>query len=393
MDVIRKHVPKVEESKMHRALAAALVHDLGHGPFSHAFEMVGKRLDLPMADHEHVSDILIRQSEVAKELNELGSGFADDVADIIRGRGKKNVYRAVVSSQFDADRLDYMRRDRLMTGTQHAAIDFKWLTANLQIASVPYGVDKESIGQIETFVLGPKAIFAAEAYVLGLFQLYPTVYFHKATRGAEKVFGDLLYRAITLVRGDSLNQTGLPSNHPIVRFAWNPAEVESALSLDDTTIWGALPLMCEAKDHVIASLAQSLRDRELGKCIDVREKVAHALEDTAGASTEVDAICAKIKEKLSDWTAGQSDELPRIHTDEASRSPYKSVEESEGALDRINILTSGGDLIDLKQRSAVVAAVKPFKLFRVYLKRNDADAQNVVNAIIDGEIRGDLTRH
>jgi HD superfamily phosphohydrolase len=386
MDVIRKHVTKVEDSKMRQALAAALVHDLGHGPFSHAFEGVGKRLGLRMADHEHVSDVLIRDSDVAKVLNELGSGFADDVADIIRGRGKKNVYRAVVSSQFDADRLDYMRRDRLMTGTQHAAIDFKWLIANLQIANVAYGVDQSSIGEIETFVLGPKAIFGAEAYVLGLFQLYPTVYFHKATRGAEKLFGELLYRTITLIQNDSLKAIGLPDNHPIVRFAWKPDDVESALALDDTSIWGALPLMCDASDAVVASLAQSLRNRELGKCIDIREKVAHSFEDSDNADEEIVACCARIKEKLTDWMDSQKTDMPPIYLDEAQRSPYKTVEESQGPLDRINIYTNGGKLVDLKQRSAVVAAVKPFKLFRVYSKRSDVDTQRVVSAIVDGEI-------
>jgi HD superfamily phosphohydrolase len=116
MEVIKRHVDRVAESKMTRALAASLVHDLGHGPFSHSFESVGERLGLRMANHEFVSDRVIRDSEVTIVLNSLGRGFADDVADIIVGAGEKNVYRAVVSSQFDADRLDYMRRDRLMTG-------------------------------------------------------------------------------------------------------------------------------------------------------------------------------------------------------------------------------------------------------------------------------------
>lgn len=386
MEVIGRHVTRPEESKMRQALAAALVHDLGHGPFSHAFESVGKRLGIKMADHENVSDILIRQSEVAGVLNELGSGFADDVADIVRGRGKKTIYSAVVSSQFDADRLDYMRRDRLMTGTQHAGIDFKWLLSNLQIASVPVGVDDSLIGNLDTFVLGSKAIFGAEAYVLGLFQLYPTVYLHKATRGAEKIFGELLYRTITLVKCGGTRLTGLPKNHPIVRFAKAPDDVESALGLDDPSVWGALPLMCEASDSAVASLAQSLRNRDLGKCIDIREQVAHAVGDSGMADLEVDACCAKIKDKLTDWLQSQKMDMPPIHLDEAQRSPYKVVDEAQGPLDRINIYTNGGRLVDLKQRSAVVAAVKPFKLFRVYYERNDTETQKTVSAIIDGEI-------
>ena len=165
MAIVRDHVREDQTSQENKALAAALVHDLGHGPFSHAFEKVGSRLGLKLADHATMSDALIRQGEVSKVLNDqFGRGFADDVADIIKKDGVKIVQHAVVSSQFDADRLDYMRRDRMMTGTQHAGIDFQWLIANLEIGSVATGVDDKPVGTIETFVLGPKAIYAAEAF-------------------------------------------------------------------------------------------------------------------------------------------------------------------------------------------------------------------------------------
>ena len=191
MELVGRHLGEsgYDSNKARTALAAALVHDVGHGPFSHAFEDVGMQLGLKLAEHEHVSDLLIRNSEIQDAFRPLGSGFAADVAALIApGGGPTDLYGAVVSSQFDADRLDYMRRDRLMTGTQHSAIDFDWLLSNLEVASLPTGVDDQQTGSLETFVLGPKASYAAETYILGLFQLYPTVYLHKATRGAEKVF-------------------------------------------------------------------------------------------------------------------------------------------------------------------------------------------------------------
>lgn len=397
MAVVHGHVKEDETSKEQKALAAALVHDLGHGPFSHAFEEIGERLGLKLADHETMSDTLIRQSEVGDVLNkQFGRGFADDVADIIQKGGVKTVQHAVVSSQFDADRLDYIRRDRMMTGSQHAAIDFPWLMANLEIGTVPIGIDDEQVGTIETFVLGPKAIHAAEAFVLGLFQLYPTIYFHKATRGAEKLFSELVVQTVNLVRQDQIVQTGLPANHPLVRFALNSEDIDVALSLDDTVVYGALTLMTEARDPLIAEFAGRIRDRKLYKCCDVRTQVTNAVDPTSKNTDEliakIDKCCAEIGKKIGEWTTAKSKDRPRILIDEGERSPYKSVNESKGPLDRINIRTDAGKLVDLKERSAVVAALKTFKLFRTYASSDDGEAQGVVRAILQEEIKTCLSQ-
>jgi uncharacterized protein len=397
MGVVHRHVQ--QESKEQRALAAALVHDLGHGPFSHAFEKLGGRLGLKLADHENMSDALIRNGEVAEILNELGSGFANDVADIVQKDGTKAVQHAVVSSQFDADRLDYIQRDRMMTGTQHSAIDFTWLIANLEIAPVPTGVDDTQVGTVETFVLGPKAIYAAEAFVLGLFQLYPTVYFHKATRGAEKIFAELLMRLVNLVRDDSTDKTGLPNQHPLVRFALSPDDVEVALTLDDGVVWGALTQMANAADSVVAEFSARLRDRQLYKCLDIRTEVARALDPKGRNSDEdveaIDKCCATIGKNLSESDLGKSADRPRILIDDEKRSPYRPIGESRGPLDRINIRTAEGDLgdlVDLKERSAVVAALKTFKLFRAYVDRDDEEARDLIHHIVQGEIEACRTR-
>jgi HD superfamily phosphohydrolase len=308
--VIRKWL--ADNNREHFALAAALVHDVGHGPFSHAFEDIGERFQFKMADHEEVSDWLIRKGEIGELLlKKMGKGFAEEVADIVSNSGTRTIYSAIVSSQFDADRLDYMRRDRLMTGTQHAGIDFEWLMANLEIGDVEHSVGETRLAPVQTFVLGRKAIFAAEAYVLGLFQLYPTVYLHKATRGAEKIFTELLARAITLIKSGSADKTGLPTNHPLVKFAKDPDNIECVLALDDTVVWGALAVMTESGDDCIAQLATRMRDRKLYKCLDVRAKVAHDRSDKDAVSPQADEVCAGIKDEfvkcLEDWTKKNPD--------------------------------------------------------------------------------------
>lgn len=397
MKIIYQHMGKAKfrESRMHTALAAALVHDIGHGPFSHAFEEVGKKFDFMMARHEEVSNQLVRSSEVAVQLGELYTGFANDVADVINRRGPSNLYDAVVSSQFDADRLDYMQRDRLMSGAKTGAIDFKWLTANLDVAEVPLSVDEEDAGTVETFVLGAKAHLAAEAYVIGLFQLYPSIYYHKTTRGAEKIFSALLERLIELIREDQVQQTGLPKYHPLVQFFEEPDSLDRVRALDDMVIWGAISMLADAQDQPVAYLASRLRDRQLMKCIDIRERIVHNLfpdkppEDRATAEKQIGRYVELTKRALTDWreenpgTGG-----PRILIDEAERDPYKRFEETTGPLNQIRIKEIDGNIIDVAELSPVVRALTTFRLFRAYVDRTDSEARDAVYRIVDDQLRG-----
>lgn len=393
MGIVREKAGEARwEAREHIALAAALVHDVGHGPFSHAFETVGKELGLKLADHEQMSDMLIRQGELAEILQDMGSGFANDVADMIKKEGRQTVHNAVVSSQFDADRLDYMRRDRLMTGSQHSAIDFTWLLANLEIAEVPVGVDEEKVIDIPTFVIGPKAIHAAEAYVLGLFQLYPTVYFHKATRGAEKLFSALLVQIVKLVQDGSSDRIGLPDNHPLIRFANSPEDLETALTLDDTTVWGCLSQLREAKDPLVQAFSARLQDRALFKCFDIRAAIQHKIDPSNSGDGQlvanIDRCCAKVLLSLQEMKEKKAtDDVPIILLDEAGRSPYKTGGGSRGPLEQINVRTEGGALIDLKQRSDVVAGLKEFKLTRAYFDRDHPEVEREIFEIIEGEVK------
>lgn len=388
LDVIRERSEngQFDSTLAQYATAAALVHDVGHGPFSHAFEDVGKKLNLKMASHEDVSDAIIRHGDIGKALDVEYMGLSTNVANLVRAPGPSKIYGAVVSSQFDADRLDYMQRDRLMTGTQLGRIDFAWLMANLEIGDVAWGADEEQIGTKQTFVLGAKSIHAAETYVLGLFQLYLTVYLHKATRGVEKIFTELLLRIFFLVQdGDkSCRKANLPQNHPLLAFAREPDSLDNALRLDDTVIMGALPLMVEAKDPSVRNFSQRIQTRVFYKCMDIREQLLQngIREESIALAQE------KLRAAIQDWSAcNQDPDKPtRILIDSGRREPYKEIEEQKGPLNQImvNTLAPKAKIVDIKNRSAIIQAIKPFEFFRVYTADEDHEAKKFIEDAIKG---------
>lgn len=148
---------------------------------------------------------------------------------------------------------------------------------------------------------------------------------------------------------------------------------------------GALALMAEAQDELLSNFAVRLRDRKLFKCIDIRIHLGQKLIGRSDAEVIIDRKCATIKGRLEQWSQERGNE-GKVLLDEASRSPYKKTGESEGPPGRINIRTSSNLTVDLKEQSSVVAAVKPFRLFRVYVDTSDEKTQQQVKNIIDLEV-------
>lgn len=387
MAIIEEHLgADVDPDRAKVALAAALVHDIGHGPFSHSFEEAGEKLEIPYAKHEAVSADLIRNSEVSEVLDKVHPGFADEVSNLIAVDGPTDIYSAVVSSQFDADRLDYIQRDPLMAGTQHSKIDFTWLRSNLEIGSLKYGVDNEVVGETETFVLSSKAFFAAETYVLGLFHLYPTVYFHKATRSAEKLFTYLLVRLCDLVRDGEVEASGLTAAHPLVKFLADPNQ-ENFLSMDDALIWGSIHQMVLAKDECLQEIAQRLRDRKLLKCVDARGDLFPLHLSSDATDENLDIACAELIQAVDDWNEENKTLTPRIVLDEGKRPTYKRFSEGKGPLNRIHI-RKNGKLVDVSEVSNVVNASGTFKFLRAYVDENDKDARDFLEQKISQIAKG-----
>lgn len=380
---------KYEEPRAQAAVAAALVHDVGHGPFSHAFEDVLRKLGL--RKHEARSVELIRETEIAGIFDDFKLKLSHSAADIIKNKVPDDIYAGIVSSQFDADRLDYMRRDRFMTGTQSSAIDFDWLKANLEIRRVKIGQDEAALTEIETLVVGNKALLAAEAYILGLFHLYPAVYYHKATRSAEKIFTELLMRVFRLSLDGSVAKTGLPDGHPIVRFAAAPENLDIFLSLDDHVIWGSLPLFSDATDKCVSELAKRLSQRKLYKAIDVTARLEAEFRDLPELERDKKRreIEAKIRDRLkSSPLLESSDSAPAVLEDAVDRDPYEPGQGDGAVLKQIFGVDRSGQLKELSQLSKVVAALKKFEAYRIYVRADDGEAKEEIEKIIGDACNG-----
>lgn len=374
-DVVRsvKKGAGIDSISADAAVAAALVHDIGHGPFSHSFETATEMAGVGV-DHEEWTVRIIKETPIRDALEKVAPGFSDRVAKIIGSESPTDIYGSIVSSQFDADRLDYMRRDRLMTGSQHAAIDFTWLLANLEIGRVKTGQDDKFVFEAETFVLGPKSVMAGEAYVLGLFQLYPTVYLHKTTRGAEGIFSALVAYVFQAIKNGDWNSTGLPETHPLVKFAKDSGSVENYLALDDSVVLGSLPLLQGGKIPIVADLATRLLDRRFFKCCDVTKRAAawaySRLPDDKDMEKRREvarAAEARVRQLVIERELAKlQPDGPILLKDDAERNPYKQVDSVGAALNRIWVKGEDGALHDLGQLSDVVKSLVPFKAYRLY---------------------------
>jgi uncharacterized protein len=390
MRIVDLYAPRTPEEKIQReaALAASLVHDVGHGPFSHAFEAIGERFNWSLvADHEEHSDFLIRSTDrgsIGEVLNGYRPGFADVVADLLR-RGPETVYGSIVSSQFDADRLDYVRRDRLMTGTRLASIDFDWLLANLEIGELPRQEASESsemqaaqLPRRKTLVLGPKAIYAAEAFLVGLFQMYPTVYLHKTTRGAEKLAQFVLECVATMIAKGDTSAIGLPPDHPLIVSFRNPNSSEALLDLDDTVVYGAFSMLRASNHRLIADLSKRLLSRNLLKSIDLLAMARPNLprEREEAYERAVRRLRVAIEERIDGLRGERADREGRIFFDFAERKIYRKMGE-EPSLNDIWI-REGAELVRLRERSESVRAIGTFFAIRAYVDEGDEEARRFV---------------
>lgn len=228
-------------------LAAAALHDVGHGPFSHLFEPA---LEI---DHEHWSCEIIRsaETEVHQKLDEHDIPFVQ-VADLIESGNRQRPpwQKTLLSSELDVDRLDYLRRDSVFTGSGYGHYDWYRILTSFFF--------KEIDGK-RVLVWPDKAKYAIEEYIFSRFYMYNNVYQHKTTRGFEK----LLHAAWD--RAKWLHNDGNDAQFVFEIAEFLEAEKPSAkqyLAMEDATVLYQFQVWARHPDEVLSDLAKRFLERE-----------------------------------------------------------------------------------------------------------------------------------
>ncbi len=247
---------RVTTERARDALSAALLHDLGHGPFSHLFEEA-----LPNGPHheEWTERITLDPgTQVHQILTQYDPGLPQRVVDLVRGRSPLTYLARAVSGTFDVDRCDYLLRDAYSTGVGYGTFDLDWL-----IRSFRFGISTDDKKAPPLAIDGAKGLPAIESFILARLFMFQQVYFHKTSRASEWMLARVFARVRTLLMdGSALDE--VPTAVRNIALFGNTALGEY-LDLDDTRLFACLAAWRHAKDETLSDLAGRLYERRLFK--------------------------------------------------------------------------------------------------------------------------------
>ncbi|MFR6559193.1 MAG: HD domain-containing protein, partial [Weissella confusa] len=307
-------------------LTSALLHDLGHGPYSHTFEHIFN------TDHESYTQqiILSPETEINQVLRQVAPDFPAKVASVIAKTYENPQVVQLISSQIDADRMDYLLRDAYYSGATYGEFDL----ARIIHVMRPY---KGGIA------FDQKGMYAVEDYVVSRYQMYVQVYFHPVSRSFEVLLQHLLERAKFLYdesKTDSRISTSFISPALMPLFAGD-FSLEQYLMLDDSVMLANISEWRLADDAILADLATRFLDRKPLKSILIEDSARNLLP----AITKLIAS-AGFDERY--YTAeNDSYDLPYDAYNPSDKKPRTQIE----------MMQPAGELFELSTQSALVAAM------------------------------------
>ncbi|WP_419882428.1 HD domain-containing protein [Peribacillus sp. B-H-3] len=334
------------------SLCAALLHDLGHGPFSHSFEKVFD------TDHEHFTrEIVLGDTEVNQVLQRVSKDFPKKVAEVIAKTYGSKLVVSLISSQIDADRMDYLQRDAYFTGVSYGQFDMERILRVMRPRE-------------DGAVIKQSGMHAVEDYIMSRYQMYWQIYFHPVTRSAEVILTKILHRAKHLFEaGYSFRQAPV---HFYSLFKRN-VTLEDYLKLDEAVMLYYFQMWEEEEDPVLSDLCDRFMNRRLFKYTEF-----HPSNDQMNKLMELNRLFKK---------AGIDPDY-YLEVDSSSDLPYdfyRPGEEEERL--PIHLLKNNGEVRELSRESEIVDAISgkrrtDHKLyFPADLLRDESSKKNIKKQI------------
>lgn len=247
LEILKQKGVKISTEEEKGAMLAVLLHDVGHGPFSHALE----NILMDNWHHEKLSLLLMEQ------LNEEFSGELTIAIQMFQGKYHRKFFNQLISSQLDVDRLDYLKRDSFYTGVSEGNINAQRILSTLNV------LDDE-------LVLDEKGIYSIEHYLVARMFMYWQVYYHKAAVLAENLLIKIMNRAKTLV----LQNVKVEASENLKYFLYRESSTEATeediakfMELDDTDVLQAIKSWKNHDDFVLSYLCKTVINRKFPKII------------------------------------------------------------------------------------------------------------------------------
>jgi len=305
-------------------IVAALLHDVGHGPFSHAMERVFG------FHHEDYSRAMVcdEDSHLCGILTDYDASLPERVATYI-DHSVEDATRDIVSSQIDADRLDYLLRDGYMTGVENGRYDLERILLMLEL-------DQSGL------VVNVRAFESIEGYLVARYHMYRLVYFHRAVRAAEAMLQKLFERALRLMHDGVKTIDGTTILGRLM--VGEPVGAAEFARLSEIDAWAQIRAWSEADDAVIADLSSALIERRLYRAVD-RSVAPEEVPRLEQAERE-------ILERLG--PDGQHAFVVDVASDEPYR-PYLPGQAASGGA--IRIRDRSGAVAPIEDKSPIVEAL------------------------------------
>jgi HD superfamily phosphohydrolase len=292
--------------------AAALLHDIGHGSFSHVMEKV---LNF---HHETwtVQVILSSETQVGRLLHSYSASLPERVAAIIEGDFRPAALAQLVSSQLDVDRMDYLLRDSLMTGAKYGIYDLEWIINALAIDEAE-----------DRIYVAARGLYAVEEYLQARYYMFRQVYFHRTLRSAEAVLRSILRRALKLLEiGGEVWYAAGSAFEKILRR--QVLAITEHLEVDDADVLFHIKQWQQSGDPILSDLSRRFIGRRLFKALDLDIPEAEHSEFLTRARTAVSQ-------------AGFDPEFYFVE-DRASDVPYYNYYTGQGAEPKTRIYVESG---------------------------------------------------